>query len=111
MLIDILEHPILAKSDPLSSTTLSEGTVAEKLKEISDVINLQSTSDETVVLNELSFATEDLITYLNNHVYTAAPFIGYGGGLRATTDESSKNDIVNLVKTDIRSVKGAVLNM
>ena len=65
-------------------------------------------SGETVAHNEISFATEDLLVYLNNQIYTSAPFGGYG--FNATSDDA-KNDIINRVKTDIRSVKGAVLNM
>jgi hypothetical protein len=57
--------------------------------------------------NELSFATEDLIVYLNSHVYSSVPFSGFSNA----QEDGEKNDIVARVKTEIRSVKGAVLNM
>lgn len=86
----------------------------EKLAKIADLVSSQSNNGETAAHNELSFATEDLIVYLNNHVYTSAPFAGYtgsyGSGFGHGSDESAKNDMVNRVKTEIRSVKGAVLN-
>jgi hypothetical protein len=83
--------------------------------QVSNLVSSQTNNGETAAHNELSFATEDLIVYLNNHVYSSASFSGYGaiynGGLGHSPDDNSKNDIVNMVKTEIRSVKGAVLNM
>ena len=83
-------------------------SVPEKLTRLSTMLTTLTTNTETVAHNELSFATEDLLVYLNNQIYTSASFSGYG--FNATSDEA-KNDIINRVKTDIRSVKGAVLNM
>jgi hypothetical protein len=84
------------------------------LAKIADLVSLQINNGESTAHNELSFATEGLIVYLNNHVYTSAPFAGYSGsyvsGFGHGSDENSKNDMVNRVKTEIRRVKGAVLN-
>ena len=88
---------------------------AGNLLRIAEIVTLQSTDGETAATNELSFATEDLIMYLNNHIYTSAPFIGYGtpygSGFGSNSEDSTKNDMVAQVKAEIRSVKGAVLNM
>ena len=81
--------------------------IAEKLEGISSHLGSLSKNSETAAYNELSFATEDLLVYLNSHVYASTPFGGFGHGL----DETAKTDIVHLVKTEIRNVKGAVLNM
>lgn len=95
--------------------TVREVNVDGKLAKIAEIIAQQANNGETAAHNELSFATEDLIVYLNSQVYTSAPFGGYsgpyGGGFGHSSDENAKNDIVNLVKTEIRNVKGAVLNM
>jgi hypothetical protein len=107
-------------AEPEVTSQMSEHTypaegMTEKLAKIAEMVTSQSDNGETAALNELSLATEDLIVYLNNHVYTTTPFIGYGGsygsGYGHSSDENAKNDIVNRVKTEIRSVKGAVLNM
>ena len=83
------------------------------MAKIADLLSSQSNNGEIAAHNELSFATEGLIVYLNNHVYSA-PFAGYSGsygsGFGHGSDENAKNDMVNRVKTEIRSVKGAVLN-
>jgi len=88
---------------------------ADSLLRIAEILKLQSTGGETAAHNELSFATEDLVLYLNNHIYTSAPFVGYGtaygSGFGSNSEDSTKNDMVARVKTEIRSVKGAVLNM
>jgi hypothetical protein len=85
------------------------------LLKIAESLNQESNSGETAAHNELSFATEDLIVYLNNHIYTSAPFTGYGttfgAGFGAGSEDSGKNDMITRVKAEIRSVKGAVLNM
>jgi hypothetical protein len=85
------------------------------LLKIVESLNQESNSGETAAHNELSFATEDLIVYLNNHIYTSAPFTGYGttfgAGFGAGSEDSGKNDMITRVKAEIRSVKGAVLNM
>jgi len=88
--------------------------VPENLTRVAEIISSESNSEEMTAHNELSFAAEDLIVYLNNHVYMATPFVGYGAGYASFgqgSDDSAKNDMVNRVKTEIRSVKGAVLNM
>ena len=96
---------------------LSESLEAQagNLLRIAEILKLQSTGGETAAHNELSFATEDLVVYLNNHIYTSAPFIGYGtaygSGFGSNSEDSTKNDMVARVKAEIRSVKGAVLNM
>jgi len=110
------EHSVPAITHSEVDTAKTETSrVAESLHKVAQVITSESNSGETAAHNELSFATEDLIVYLNNHVYMATPFVGYGGGyssgLGQGSEESAKNDIVNRVKTEIRSVKGAVLNM
>ena len=110
------EHPVPAVSDTEVDTTTSETTnISEGLNKVAQVITSESNSGETAAHNELSFATEDLIVYLNNHVYMATTFVGYGTGYSSGfgqgSEENAKNDIVNRVKTEIRSVKGAVLNM
>jgi hypothetical protein len=93
----------------------SHGAQAGNLLKIVESLNLESNSGETAAHNELSFATEDLIVYLNNHIYTSAPFTGYGttfgAGLGPSSEDNAKNDMVARVKAEIRSVKGAVLNM
>jgi len=85
------------------------------LLKIVESLNQESNSGETAAHNELSFATEDLIVYLNNHIYTSAPFTGYGttfgAGFGAGSEDSGKNDMITRVKAEIRSVKGAVLNI
>jgi hypothetical protein len=86
-----------------------EGSLSEKLTQLSTALSSGNTINETAAHNELSFATEDLITYLNNHIYTTNSFSSHGG--YGPTSEEAKNDIITLVKQDIRSVKGAVLNM
>jgi hypothetical protein len=89
--------------------------VSENLSKLANILISQSNNEETAAHNELSFATENLIVYLNNHVYTSTPFVGYGvgygSGYGQTSDDFAKTDMVNCVKTEIRSVKGAVLNM
>ena len=88
---------------------------AGNLLKIVASLNQESNSGETAAHNELSFATEDLIVYLNNHIYTSAPFTGYGttfgAGVPSGSDDNAKNDMITRVKAEIRSVKGAVLNM
>ena len=100
---------------PLDGDSRSESNVPERLTKLSDVLISQSNTGETTAHNELSFATEALIVYLNQHVYTSTPFatygLGYGSGLGSSSDDGAKNDMVSRVKTEIRSVKGAVLNM
>jgi hypothetical protein len=86
-----------------------QGNLSEKLTQLSTAVSSGNTINETAAHNELSFATEDLIAYLNNHIYTSNSFASYGG--YGPTSEDAKNDIVTRVKQDIRSVKGAVLNM
>jgi hypothetical protein len=111
MLISLV-HANLHKSDlEQESGSSPDATVSEKLNQISDLISSQSKGSETMAHNELSFATEDLLVYLNGHVYSSTSFTGYGGGFGLNSDEQTKNDIINRVKTEIRSVKGAVLNM
>ena len=106
--------PLIADSE-VDTITKETSTISEGLNKVAQVIASESNNGETAAHNELSFATEDLIVYLNNHVYMATPFVGYGagysGGFGQGSEESAKNDIVNRVKTEIRSVKGAVLNM
>jgi len=110
------EHsvPLIADSE-VDTITTETSKISEGLNKVAQVITSESNSGETAAHNELSFATEDLIVYLNNHVYMATPFVGYGAGYSSGfgqgSEESAKNDIVNRVKTEIRSVKGAVLNM
>lgn len=100
----------MEEAGPLESQDLQPA----KLLRIAEILNLQSTSGETAAHNELSFATEDLIAYLNSYVYTSAPFVGYGakygGGVPSHSEDSAKNDMITRVKAEIRSVKGAVLN-
>jgi len=110
------EHsvPAIAHSE-VDTTTTESSKISEGLNKVAQVITSESNSGEMAAHNELSFATEDLIVYLNNHVYMATPFVGFGAGyssgFRQGSEESVKNDIINRVKTEIRSVKGAVLNM
>jgi hypothetical protein len=93
----------------------SEVNVSANLSKLANILNSQSNSGETAAHNELSFATENLIVYLNNHVYTSTPFVSYGAGYSSgygqTSDDLAKNDMVSCVKTEIRGVKGVVLNM
>lgn len=108
------EHSRSATSDADKAVT-ETSKISEGLTRIARAIGSESNSGELTAHNELSFAAEDLIVYLNNHVYMAAPFgsygAGYAGGFGQGSEETAKNDIVNRVKTEIRSVKGAVLNM
>lgn len=98
-----------------SQDASSEENVSENLTKLANILNSQSNNDGATTHNELSFATENLIVYLNNHVYTSTSYVsygvGYGSGYGQTSDDLAKNDMVNCVKTEIRSVKGAVLNM
>jgi hypothetical protein len=105
---DLSENLPAVPLDKDSSIEPPSETIPDKLTELSTMLTALVASGETVAHNELSFATEDLLVYLNNQIYTSAPFGGYG--FNATSDDA-KNDIINRVKTDIRSVKGAVLNM
>lgn len=102
--------PTIPNTDPPTPTfdfpPPSPSSTPENLSRISTLLTTLTTSSETTAHNELSFATEDLLVYLNNQIYTSAPFGGYGFNA-----DDAKNDIINKVKTDIRSVKGAVLNM
>ncbi|KAI5846537.1 hypothetical protein DFP73DRAFT_475674 [Morchella snyderi] len=74
---------------------------------------VESHSDGTD--NELTFALEDLTSYLETltydwpgtNIYTS-PYGGYGGG--AGGKEKDKDDPVAKVKAEIRSVKGVLLN-
>jgi hypothetical protein len=91
-----------------------KGSLDKDLTKIAEIVASQSDNGETAAHNELSLATEGLIMYLKSQVHGSA-FFGYSGiygsGFGHGTDENAKNDIINLVKTEIRSVKGAVLNM
>jgi hypothetical protein len=92
-----------------------KGDLDKDLSKIAEIVASLSDNGETDAHNELSLATEGLMMYLNNQVYTSAAYSGYSGiygsGFGHGVDENAKNDIINLVKTEIRSVKGAVLNM
>lgn len=86
--------------------------MSEKLTQITNTLRSQINTGETEKHSELSLATEDLIVYLNNHLYSSAAFAGYSGLYGGITlDGGSKSELINLVKTEIRSVKGVVLNM
>jgi hypothetical protein len=107
-----LEYSDVVQSDSheqlASSEASSEASVPQKLLQISELLDSQSKNSETAAHNELSFATEDLIVYLNGHVYTST---SYGSVFGLNSDDNTKRDLYNRVKTEIRSVKGAVLNM
>jgi len=102
-----LEYSDVVQSDSREQLA-SEASVPEKLLQISEILDSQSKNSETAAHNELSFATEDLIVYLNGHVYTST---SYGSVFGLNSDDNTKRDLYNRVKTEIRSVKGAVLNM
>jgi hypothetical protein len=106
MLIDI-EYSDGMQSDSNEQLT-SNASVPQKLSRISEILDSQSKNNETAAHNELSFATEDLLVYLNGHVYSST---SYGTVFGLNSDDHSKRDLYNRVKTEIRSVKGAVLNM
>lgn len=109
------EHSRVATYSDVDKAITETSKISDGLTRIARAIDSESNSGELTAHNELSFAAEDLIVYLNNHVYMATPFSGYGagyaGGFGQGSEETAKNDIVNRVKTEIRSVKGAVLNM
>lgn len=64
--------------------------------------------------NELTFALEDLTSYLETLTYDypgmgmfSGPYGGYGPGNK----DKDKDDPIAKVKTEIRSIKGVLLNM
>lgn len=89
---------------------LNQDTSA-KLAQVPQLLSVCDRESESKAQNELSFATEDLIAYLNNHIYTSPSLGSFTGGFGHNFEESTKGDLVQAVKTEIRSVKGAVLNM
>jgi hypothetical protein len=98
-------QPTTTEHDQVSE----RASLPDKLTQLSEALSSGNNINETAAHNELSFATEDLIAYLNNHIYTSNAFTSYSG--YTPLSEDSKNDIITRVKQDIRSVKGAVLNM
>jgi len=101
------EYSDVIQSDSNEQLT-SEASVPQKLSRISDILDSQSKNNETAAHNELSFATEDLLVYLNGLVYSST---SYGTVFGLNSDDNTKRDLYNRVKTEIRSVKGAVLNI
>ena len=88
--------------------------VSEKLGKLSGILRSDAKAGEDDADTEMEFTTEGLITYLNNHLYTTSTVNPYSYGnnsLGRVTTEDGKVDMVNLLKTEIRSVKGALLNM
>jgi len=101
------------KGDDSKTTADSEldETISGKLQRLSRVLAGPSEDTETTAHNELSFAAEDLILYLNNRAYASVSFGAYPGLVHGGLNETSANEMIHQVKTEIRSVKGAVLNM
>jgi hypothetical protein len=81
-----------------------------KLSHFKRLLSAQFEDGETTAHNELSFATEDLIVYLNNHVYASVSFAPYSN-LGPSGNENANTEIIHQVKSEIRRVKGEVLNM
>jgi len=89
-------------------------TVTVKLNNISTILRAEAKTSEHQAQTELALTAENLITYLNNHLYTTSivnPYSYGNNSLGSPGTEDGKVDMVNLLKTEIRSVKGALLNM
>jgi hypothetical protein len=105
-----LDYKFQASKSPINESPSEP--VSENLTKMSHLLKSWCNDGESVAHNEFHFALEDLIVYLNGHVYGSSNFPGYSyGGAFGNSDENFKNDMVNLVKSEIRSVKGAMLNM
>jgi len=103
---------IFLVTEESSRSMLLHYGLPDKLSSISRVLKKENLAeDEAVVQNELSFATEGLIVYLNNHVYSSPSYGSFTAGFSHNLDDNAKADMFYQVKAEIRSVKGAVLNM
>src|SRR5271169_779263 len=101
----MLEFSIVAKPQSTSETeptSESNESLDKNLIKIAEIVASQCDNGEIAAHNELSLATDGLMMYLNNQVYTAAAYSSYSGiygsGFGHSTDENAKNDIINLVK-------------
>ena len=78
-------QPTTTEQDQVSEPA----SLSDKLTQLSDALSSGNNINETAAHNELSFATEDLIAYLNNHIYTSNAFASYSG--YTPPSEDSKN--------------------